>query len=112
MFFLLRVVFWLSVVILFLPGDPDGNAPRVGLFQALGAARATVADLAGFCGRNPEVCDTGHSVVEVMGDKARYGVRQLRDYLDGEDGAPAGTLTPEDVAAPWHGPGDATSKEG
>lgn len=107
MFFLLRAAFWLCVVVMLLPGDPERgiDAPRVTLFEALGAAQATVTDIAHFCDRNPAVCTTGGNVVQVMGDKASYNARQLQEYLTRE-GESEGTLTPEDTAAPWVEPHD------
>lgn len=100
MMFLLRAVFWLCVVILFLPANPDrpADAPSVTVLEAFMAARATVADLAQFCDRNPDVCATGGAVVDVMVDKASYGLEQIRRHLDDE-----GTLTEEDVEVPWQG---------
>lgn len=99
MMFLLRAAFWLCVVILFLPADPNRpeDAPSVTVLEAFMAARATVADLAQFCDRNPDVCATGEAVVDVMVDKASYGIEQIQGYLD-ED-----TLTSEDVEVPWQG---------
>jgi len=106
--FAFRVVFWLTIVIIFLPADPERGveAPRVTFFQAVSAVQATVADLSRFCDRNPDVCHTGSSAAQVVAGKAAYGVRQLQDYLDGDDPIPADTLTPDDVEAPWAGEGD------
>lgn len=111
MFFLIRATFWLTVVLMFLPADPERgvDAPRVGILQALGAVRATFVDLSQFCTRNPEVCDTGSTVALSVADKARYNVRRLEEVLAGsaeEDAAepaavPEGTLTPADLAEPW-----------
>lgn len=109
MMFIFRAAFWLSVVILLLPGDPEAGAeaPRVTLVEALGAARATVDDLSRFCVRNPDVCATGEAVVEVMADKARYGFEQIQGYLDRAtiEAEAEGTLTPDDIDEPWQEPG-------
>ena len=108
MFFLLRVAFWLSVVIMFIPADPQtgAEAPRVTLVSALVAARATVADLSGFCDRNPDVCVTGNAAVRLFSDKAQNGVKMLYRYLDGSKNTAAdrGTLKQEDVEPAWRGP--------
>jgi hypothetical protein len=111
--FLLRSAFWLTVVILLIPADPQsGEAPRVTLVNALVAAQATFADVSGFCERNPDVCITGSAAIDVFAEKAGNGVELIRTYLDGE--APAenegerGTLTTDDLAQPWQGaPGSA-----
>ncbi len=104
--FLIRVAFWLSVVILILPGDPDAgvDAPRVNAFEALLAARATVADISDFCARNPAVCATGGDVVDVMAGKVRYNAQRLYEYMTPE-APPADTLTGPDIVAPWRGDG-------
>ncbi len=109
--FLIRAAFWLSIVILLIPADPQsGEAPRVTLFNAFIAARTTLADLSGFCDRNPDVCVTGGAAVDLFADKAQNGVRMLYRYFD-ENGAtdPAkaddhGTLSRDDLVLPWHDP--------
>ena len=104
MFFVIRVAFWLSVAILFIPSDPQtGEAPRVGLVNAFLAAKATVADFSGFCDRNPDACVTGGAAVDLFASKAENGVRMLYRYLD-DPQAEKGTLNEDDVALPWQGP--------
>ena len=107
--FLLRSAFWLTLVILLIPADPEsGEAPRVSLVNAFMAAQATVADLSGFCERNPDVCVTGGAAIGIVAEKAENGVQMLYRYFDGE-GNPAdaegnrGTLTTDDLALPWQG---------
>ena len=114
--FLIRALFWLSVVVLLLPGDPERGvaAPRVGAIDALLAARSTIADLSQFCERNPAVCITGGAVVGWAVEKVRYNAGKLYDYLSDDPaplavepraaGAAPGTLTAEDAATPWRGP--------
>jgi hypothetical protein len=112
--FLLRAAFWLSVVIMFIPADPQSNspAPRVTVIESLVAARAVVADFSQFCERNPDVCVTGNAAFHVFAEKAQNGARMLYRYLDQSfDGAKdeQGTLTGEDRRPAWHGPaGDDT----
>ena len=107
--FLIRAAFWLTVIVLLLPADPPaGNTtPDVNAFQAIGAARDTVADVSGFCGRNPDVCVTGNAVFDLISRKVRYGARKVGEYFNsGEHAAsgPNGTLTNEDASPPWHPP--------
>jgi hypothetical protein len=105
--FLLRTAFWLSVVVILLPADPETGeeAPRVTAFQALSAAQSAVQDVSQFCVRNPDVCDTGGTAFHVFADKVRYGTRMIYGYFgdDGTDEAvPArDTLTPEDEEPEW-----------
>lgn len=106
--FLIRAAFWLTLVVLFIPADPQSGAeaPRVGALQALSAAQATVADLSSFCDRNRDVCVTGSAALRVFSEKAQNGVRMLRGYLES-----AGEKTPRrdagetlhngDRASPW-----------
>jgi hypothetical protein len=104
--FLLRSAFWLTIVILLIPADPEsGEAPRVTIVNAFMAAQATVADLRGFCGRNPDVCITGSAAVDVFAEKAGNGIELIYDYFgEGKDTeGNKGTLTTDDIALPWQG---------
>src|SRR5580658_6512004 len=97
MFFLLRMAFWLSVVLLLLP---SGSAQRVqspsevGTSEAISAASATVADMRGFCVRQPDACSVGSQVAVSLGYRAQAGAKMLYDFLT-EALAPreTGTLT-------------------
>jgi hypothetical protein len=111
--FLIRAAFWLTVVIMFIPADPqsDAPAPRVTVIETMVAARAVVADLSNFCDRNPDVCVTGSAAFQIFAEKAQSGARMLYQYLDKtfeEGGNPAadeqGTLTGDDRAPDWQGP--------
>jgi hypothetical protein len=106
MFRLLRTAFWLCIVILLLPGDPERreDAPSVTVLELMIAARDIVWDVSHLCERNPDLCETGGAVGQIIADKARYNIGQLTEYL-AEDAAPeADTLTAGDVAAPWQAP--------
>jgi hypothetical protein len=102
--FIIRVVFWLAVIILLLPSDPNAgpDAPQVTFMQALNAVRGTINDLSQFCTRNPDLCATGGDIIAVAADKARYGIEQIQAYLDHNTGG-ADTLTAEDTNIPWQG---------
>ena len=104
--FLIKTAFWLSLVILLIPGNPETGeeAPRVGALQALSAAQATVADMTAFCDRNPDVCTTGGAAFKVFADKARNGARMIYKYFDDRPENPdRGTLRDEDVEPDWRG---------
>jgi hypothetical protein len=88
MFFLLRVAFWLSLAILFIPADPQIAAEKeagheVSTLQAIGAANSTWEDVKGFCGRNPTACDVGRVALDTFTAKARTGARWVYEQLDG-----------------------------
>jgi hypothetical protein len=130
MFFLLRIAFWLGVVLILLPGAPqhDALAGGVGAADAISAAGATVHDLKGFCGREPDACTVGSEVATSMGHRAQAGAKMLYDFLTdalaahdagAHSGEPAksafnkpsfqrrtsqNTLTPADLAPTWRGP--------
>lgn len=121
MFFLLRVAFWLSIVVVLLPAGPksDPSAPQVSTFEAFGAAQAALKDARGFCSREPEACAIGSQAFHVFGQKAQNGAKMLYEFLSSsspdsltkQDG-PTGstprpgrdTLTAEDREVPWMTP--------
>lgn len=108
--FLLRAAFWLSLVLFLIPSEPgNGNGPRAGVFEAVLAARGALADLAGMCTRQPDVCSNGGVALQAFGDKVRTGAAMLSetlgDRLGGSGNAAAqGTLRPEDMRPAWHAP--------
>lgn len=93
--FLIRTAFWLAVVVLFLPtsqtaepGSENGPpAAQLSMWEAVGAARVTASDMAGFCNRNIEVCETGNTAWRVFRSKARYGAETVYGWFAGEDPA-------------------------
>ena len=84
MFFLLRMAFWLGLVLALLPGgsaQPTATRPEIGASDALSAASATVGDLRGFCTRQPDACAVGSQVATAIGYKAQAGARMLYGFL-------------------------------
>jgi hypothetical protein len=84
MFFLLRVAFWLGIVLVLLPsGDyqPKNSAPSIGAADAIGAATAAVSDMTGFCQRQPEACEVGGQAAIALGQRAQAGARLLFDVI-------------------------------
>lgn len=132
MFFLLRMAFWLGVVLILLPTGgtqrgPAGN--EVNASAAISAASATVHDLKGFCGREPTACSVGSQFVTTIGYRAQAGAKMLYELLtealaSHDAASPAAseakpepavssplqrassenTLTPADLAPTWRGP--------
>ena len=107
--FLIKAAFWLSLVILILPADPDhetGTA-QLSTVEAFFAAKAAISDVSSFCARQPNVCAAGEVAFDQFAAKARYGAKQIYVYLDGEpegvagnapDGAPS-SVAQNSVAA-------------
>ena len=84
MFFLLRMAFWLGLVLILLPSGSGPRGPStsdVGASDALSAASATVNDLKGFCTRQPDACTVGSQVATAIGYKAQAGAKMLYDFL-------------------------------
>jgi hypothetical protein len=134
MFFLLRMTFWLGLVLVLLPfGSMQHNssAGEVSASEAISAASATVGDLRGFCGRQPDACAIGSQMASTIGYRAQAGAKILYEAIS-EAMAPhetgsignsvaasaAGkaateksvgerisqnTLTPADLVSPWRG---------
>lgn len=103
MFFLLRMAFWLGLVLVLLPfGAAQRNVPAsdVTATEAISAASATVGDLRGFCNRQPDACTVGSQVATAIGYRAQAGAKILYDALS-EAMAPheTGSLT---GASPRH----------
>ena len=80
MFFLLRMAFWLALVLLLLPREraPEKEKlPRVSASDAVHAATAAVSDMSQFCKRQPAACEVGGQAATVIGARAQEGARQI-----------------------------------
>jgi Family of unknown function (DUF5330) len=99
MFFLLRMAFWLGVVLVLLPSGSTQRADQaseVRTSEAISAASATMQDLRGFCTRQPGACSVGSQVAVAIGYKAQAGAKMLYDFL-------TEALAPKDTGALAHG---------
>jgi len=124
MFFLLRMVFWLGLVLVLLPREktPESDKlPQVGASEAVSAATAAVSDMSQFCKRQPAACEVGGQAATVIGHRATEGARKLYQIIidkrasdhPGSIGgletaaasaAPRDTLTPDDLVTEWRAP--------
>ena len=80
MFFLLRLTFWLGLVLVLLPRDktPESEKlPQVGASEAVQAATAAVSDMTQFCKRQPAACEVGGQAATVIGQRAAEGARKV-----------------------------------
>jgi hypothetical protein len=85
--FLVKTVFWLSLLILLIPaGKEAGTAAQGGVSatEMLSAGRAVWHDLSTFCDRNREACETGDRMAARFRDKARNGAKMLYGHLEAE----------------------------
>ena len=125
MFFLLRIGFWLTIVLLLLPGIPGGSSrdsatsrePVVGAMDALSAATSAVADAGGFCTRQPQACAICAGLISVISERAEAGARFALAYISEQiveekrkaatrafGSSSADTLTTHDLSPEWQGP--------
>ena len=124
MWFLLRMAFWLGVILIILPTGGSQPVPKaqVSAGEAMTAAKAAVDDMRQFCGRQPDACSVGSQAFVTIGHRAQAGAKMLYEFLTeqlgpndtgsvGRSGLPlAGitksqnTLTASDRAPAWRGP--------
>ena len=126
MFFLLRMAFWLGLVLVLLPREktPESDkVPQVGASEAVSAATAAVSDMGQFCKRQPTACEVGGQAATVIGQRAQDGARKIykiitdkkpdhTSSIDTADDAeavvaaqpPADALTEDDIAIEWRMP--------
>jgi hypothetical protein len=80
MFFLLRMAFWLGLVLVLLPRDktPESEKlPQISVGDAVQAATAAVSDMSQFCKRQPQACEVGGQAATVIGVRAQDGARKI-----------------------------------
>jgi hypothetical protein len=127
MFFLLRMAFWLGLVLVLLPREktPESEKlPQIGASQAVQAATAAVSDMSQFCKRQPAACEVGGQAATVIGQRAEDGARKLyriitdkrtpdrtgsigmadTTNISAADLTSRDTLTPDDLAPEWRAP--------
>jgi hypothetical protein len=122
MFFLLRMAFWLGLVLVLLPRDktPESDKlPQVGASEAVSAATAAMSDMSQFCKRQPAACEVGGQAATVLTHRAQDGARKLYQIITDKrasdhtssiggneeaslvEAAPRDTLTPDDLMTDW-----------
>ncbi|PYF04910.1 hypothetical protein BJ122_102136 [Rhodopseudomonas faecalis] len=123
MMFLLRMAFWLGLVLVLLPREktPESEKmPQIGAADAVSAASAAVSDMSQFCKRQPAACEVGGQAASMIGQRATDGARKLYQMITdkkpndhtssiGDDPsespeggtAPHDTLEPGDLDVEW-----------
>lgn len=88
MWFLIRGIFWFSLVLVMLPIFDDEatnrlkNEKGVELTDALGAAAGAISYVGSLCSEKPDVCVKGAETFSTLGSRAREGARVAYTYLD------------------------------
>ena len=104
MFFLLRMAFWLGLVLVLLPREktPESEKlPQIDASQAVQAVTAAVSDMGQFCKRQPQACEVGGQAATVIGVRAQEGA--LKIYHSVTDKKPESEKKSEnDKKAPEH----------
>ena len=124
MFFLLRMAFWLGLVLVLLPREKTPGSdklPQLGASEAVSAASAAVSDMSQFCKRQPAACEVGGQAATVIGQRAQAGARKLYQIITDKrasdhtgslggghantaEAAPRDTLMPDDLVTEWRAP--------
>ena len=80
MWFLLRLTFWLGLVLVLLPRDktPESDKlPQINASEAVQAATAAMSDMSQFCKRQPAACEVGGQAATAIGQRAADGARKV-----------------------------------
>jgi hypothetical protein len=84
MWFLLRMAFWLGLVLVLLPRDKNAESqklPQISAQEAVQAATAAVSDMSQFCKRQPSACEVGGQAATVIGARAQEGARKIYQMM-------------------------------
>ena len=125
MWFLLRMTFWLGVVLVLLSyvGSQSVPKPQIDAPGALLAAKDIATDIQHICERRREACAVGAQTTVTLGQRAQVGAKILYEFLSEQFGSygrrPAqitpsvptssrsqlqDTLRPTDLAPAWRAP--------
>ena len=104
MFFLIRMAFWLGLVLVLLPTGKttdDAKLPQVSTGDAVSAAAAAVYDMGQFCVRQPAACEIGDKAATVIGHRAQAGARKIYQIItDKKNSDQTGSIGGSEDAAP------------
>ena len=83
MWFLLRMTFWLAIVLVLLPtgGSQTATEAQVSAGEAFSAAQGAVTDFEHFCERQQEACVVGSRTAVTLGRRAQAGAKMLYEFL-------------------------------
>jgi hypothetical protein len=83
MWFFVRMIFWLSAVLVLLPTSGSQTVPKsqVSVSEAFSAAEGAVTDFEHFCERQQEACVVGSRTAMTLGQRAQAGAKMLYEFL-------------------------------
>ncbi len=83
MWFLLRMTFWLAVVLVLLPSGGSQTAPKsqVSAGEVLSAAQGAVTDFEHFCERQEKACVIGSRTAVTLGQRAQSSAKMLYGFF-------------------------------
>jgi hypothetical protein len=87
---IVRTIILLSAIVILMPSPPESQKKDAGLIaqndvsvpEMFVAATRTASDLGGFCGREPQVCETAAYLAHIFEAKAKYSVRLIYDWAN------------------------------
>lgn len=88
MFFLVRMAFWLTLVLVLLPTDKTASTDKsasVDAMDAASAAAAAMSDMTQFCSRQPTACEVGGKAAVAIGERAQNGARKVYQFITEKD---------------------------
>jgi hypothetical protein len=103
---LIRILLVLSGAGFMLPSPPETvpgqpvpvAAEQVSTLDMLSSASSAVSDMAGFCGRQPEVCTTATYLAGKLEAKAKYSVKLLYEWANESTSGPAIAPAPQEAS--------------
>ena len=89
MWFLLRMTFWLGLVLVLLPSVGSQPVPKsqVSVSEAFSATKGAVTDVQNFCERQKETCAVGSQAAITLGQRAQAGAKMLYELLSEQFGS-------------------------
>ena len=99
--FLLRMTFWLGIVLILLSNVGSQPVPKskISTSDVLAAARDVVADITHFCERQPQACTVGSQTTVTLVERAQAGAKILYEFLGHQFGSDdSGSVRIEGVA--------------
>ena len=104
MFFLLRLAFWIGLVLVLLPRDPkpetDKNAAHIGAADAVSAATSVITDMSQLCARQPAACEVGGQAAKELGSRAQDGAKKVYKIITDKKPDTTGSIAPDQDGEP------------